>query len=285
MRIAIFGLGSIGKRHVRNLVDMGEKDLCICDVNPLALHIVQQMGASPIRIAELAYDVWNWQPEAVLICTPPREHYNLAIQAIDQGCHLFIEKPIATHSQDANDIVWRNDDKKVLAVGYQLRFNRLDIERHQYKNKINIVHQQDMSIWPSQYKKDILQEFSHEIDVAIYLNGPAETVVARRSALRWDIEIHHQHGFSRLHISAAPGPFARWIDCDKFHDQPGVGNWSFNKEGNDQAYKDELAAFLKACRGEGWDDRLCSGAEAVHVCKIIEAARESAQDCKVVHLA
>jgi predicted dehydrogenase len=58
--------------------------------------------------------------------------------------------------------------------------------------------------------------------------------------------------------------------------------WRFDQSKNDQAYKDELQAFLAVCQGESWDPRLCGAAEAAHVVRIIAAAKQSAMECKVV---
>lgn len=274
MRIAILGMGSIGARHAQNLLEMGETDLIGCDYRAADVRAGFQF---PI-MNSLEY-VWAARPDAVLICTPPATHTTLALDAIESGAHVFIEKPIATTVADATHLVRAAEQKNVqLAVGYQLRFHCYGIERHRYQQKLSIVHQQDMSTWPSLYIKDVLDEFSHEIDVAFYLNGPAQSVVARNRGYRWNIEIQHQTAYSNIQINAGPGPFARWIAAT-------AGAWQFNICKNDQAYKDELAAFLSVCQGSTWNDRLCSGAEAAHVVRIIEACRESARECRVVALA
>ena len=41
------------------------------------------------------------RPEVVHILTPPQTHASLALRALDAGCHVFVEKPMATSAQDA----------------------------------------------------------------------------------------------------------------------------------------------------------------------------------------
>ncbi len=279
MRIGVLGFGSIGRRHVCNLIEMGEKDLFVYDC---AQPYPAPGDAGHIRYVKMAtseQELCDWQPEAVLICTPPATHYRLAMQAIESGAHLFIEKPLATHVLEANDIVWLNNDKKVLAVGYQLRFHAMTELRRNENISSWFFSLQDMGQWTSLYKKDVLEEFSHEIDLAVRTNGPAEALTATVNDGMWNIQLRHLGGTSWLMLSGTSKHSFRYAN------QKNVKVWEFNGTENDQAYKWELKAFLRACRGEGWDDRLCSGPEAVHVCRIIAAARESAQQCKVVHLA
>lgn len=277
MRIAIFGLGSIGTRHLRNLLECGENDMMVCEA-PLT-------GTSDIpNLVFFTRDhkaVWAWHPEAVLICTPPASHYEIAIEALRHGCHVFCEKPLAITVEMAKDILkFAENDNKVLAIGYQLRWQLSEQFRATaLAENLVWVCRQDMRQWPSHYQKDILEEFSHELDAAVFVNGPVEALTASRNEETWGIQLRHIDSLSliRLEAQAEMAQREAWGVCG--------ARWQFDAAAfNDQAYKDELRAFLKACRGEGWDERLCNGAEAVHVCKIIEACRESARHCSVVRL-
>jgi predicted dehydrogenase len=62
------------------------------------------------------------RPDALGIFTPHRSHYRLAMDALQAGCHVFIEKPLSTNLQEAADIVGlaRGRNLKV-AVGHQYR--------------------------------------------------------------------------------------------------------------------------------------------------------------------
>jgi predicted dehydrogenase len=61
-------------------------------------------------------------PDALAIFSPHRSHYRLAMDALQAGCHVFIEKPLSTNVQEAADIVGlaRGRDLKV-GVGHQYR--------------------------------------------------------------------------------------------------------------------------------------------------------------------
>ncbi|HVO69484.1 MAG TPA: Gfo/Idh/MocA family oxidoreductase [Aggregatilineaceae bacterium] len=62
-------------------------------------------------------------PEAVIVATPEFSHREPAVKAARQGCHLFVEKPLATTLEDADAIIAACADARViLMTGYVLRF-------------------------------------------------------------------------------------------------------------------------------------------------------------------
>jgi predicted dehydrogenase len=63
------------------------------------------------------------QPDAVLVCTPPASHVAVARQAIEAGCHVFIEKPVAHASEEVPVLLdSAKRARRLVAVGFNLRF-------------------------------------------------------------------------------------------------------------------------------------------------------------------
>jgi predicted dehydrogenase len=61
-------------------------------------------------------------PDAVAIFTPHRFHYRQAMDALQAGCHVFVEKPLSTVPQEAHDIVQLARARgRIVAVGHQYR--------------------------------------------------------------------------------------------------------------------------------------------------------------------
>jgi len=99
MKFLIAGFGSIGRRHFRNLLTLGERDIVFLRSNRSTLPD-DEIAEFPVETeiqAALAH-----QPDAVIIATPTALHLDIAIPAARQGCHLFIEKPIS-HSLERLD--------------------------------------------------------------------------------------------------------------------------------------------------------------------------------------
>lgn len=268
MRIGIIGLGSIGTRHLNNLTEIGGHELFVYDpvLTVPALTTIESF--------------WAWNPEAVLICTPPEHHYDYAASCIRSQVHVFIEKPITQDQREADHLRHLAKQYNVqLAVGYQLRwllnknYGRISVGRDAY-----FTSKQDMSQWPSQYKKDPLVEFSHEIDLAIHLYGSVEAVAMYQQDSSCIIRLRHIAATSCIYLDWGSTIFKRDLYVD------GELSWEFDKEENDVAYRHELVAFIRACEGKAFDYRLCGAAQAAHVVKIIEACRISVMTCSVVRL-
>lgn len=92
MKILIAGFGSIGRRHFRNLLALGERQVVFYRSQRSTLPD-DELAGFPVETqleAALAH-----RPDAVLVATPTALHLDLAIPAARAGCALFIEKPLS----------------------------------------------------------------------------------------------------------------------------------------------------------------------------------------------
>lgn len=277
MKVGIIGVGSIGKRHVSNLLMMGH-DVFGIDEKP-------DRHYEDIPVVDHEDDFWCYRPDAVFVCTPPASHHLWTKKAIVHGCHVFVEKPLAMNYLEAIDLVARaSSADKILAVGYQLRFVIDGFQRWKFYDGLNVVHRQSWDRWPSRYQKDVLLEFSHEISSATYINGPARAVLAQcYGHTKWDICLEHVAASSRVIVDAgSTSAFERSIIAGD-----GTPMWGYRSPSNpinDRAYADEVLAFMTACQTGRWDERLCNGVEAAHVMQIIDACNVSANTAAPVRL-
>lgn len=122
MRFLIVGCGSIGKRHIRNLKSIGCTDILAFDVKEERLREVGDLGALTFTDLDKALDQ---NVDAVLVCSPPIFHLQNTLKAVQKGCHVFIEKPIA-HTLDGLDqlISLAKEKHLVTMVGFNLRFDK-----------------------------------------------------------------------------------------------------------------------------------------------------------------
>ena len=121
--VLVFGSGSIGRRHMRNLRALGVQRLAACDPNPDRLVPMKtELGIRPFTDFEQAMDAT--QPDLVFVCSPPVFHVPQALQAVRAGAHVFIEKPLS-HALDGVDelIAEAETRQRVVQVGYNLRFH------------------------------------------------------------------------------------------------------------------------------------------------------------------
>jgi predicted dehydrogenase len=121
MKYLIAGFGSIGRRHFRNLLTLGERDILIYHTQHSTLP-EDELAGFPVETdlrAALAY-----MPDAVIISNPTALHLDVAIPAAYCGCHMLIEKPIS-HSMARLDELKQaiEENHNRVLVGFQFRFH------------------------------------------------------------------------------------------------------------------------------------------------------------------
>ncbi|MGC9158931.1 MAG: Gfo/Idh/MocA family protein [Terracidiphilus sp.] len=132
LKIAIVGCGKIADAHVEEIRKISSVQLCaVCDLEPLMAEQLAVRFAVPRWYSDVAALLETEKPDVLHITTPPQSHLALTRQAVAAGCHVFLEKPVAPHSRDAQAIV----DSVVaagrkLAVNYWPRFESPALELH-----------------------------------------------------------------------------------------------------------------------------------------------------------
>jgi len=121
MKFLIAGLGSIGRRHLRNLVALGEDDIVLYRTHRGTLED-EELAAFPVETELTA--VLAQRPDAVIVSNPTALHMSVAVPAAQAGCALFLEKPIASSLDDLRVLeeALKNHGNKVFSA-YQFRFN------------------------------------------------------------------------------------------------------------------------------------------------------------------
>ncbi len=124
LRIGLIGAGGIAGTHTNNYKKFNDVDVvAACDVRKDAL---KKFGAK-FGIKKLFP---NWQEmlkkarlDAVSVCTPNGLHCEPTIDALNAGCHVLVEKPLAMNAEEGQlmlDAAKKN--KKKLIIAFQHRF-------------------------------------------------------------------------------------------------------------------------------------------------------------------
>jgi predicted dehydrogenase len=105
VRIAVVGLGYWGPNLVRNLHELPGASLeLVCDTRPEALTQIAKRYPG-LRTTTDFCDVLSSDVEAVAIVTPVGTHAELAAAALEAGKHVFVEKPLASSSREAEALI------------------------------------------------------------------------------------------------------------------------------------------------------------------------------------
>jgi len=122
MKFLIAGLGSIGRRHFRNLIALGEKDIILLRSHRATLPD-DELAGYPVE-TDLAEALKKHKPEAVIVANPTSLHLDVAIPAAEAGCHILLEKPVS-NSLDRLDVLQKAAEKSGsrILVGFQFRYH------------------------------------------------------------------------------------------------------------------------------------------------------------------
>jgi predicted dehydrogenase len=122
MKILIAGLGSIGRRHFRNLVALGEKDIILYRTNRSTLPD-DELAGYPVE-TDLAEALKKHRPQAVIVSNPTALHMDVAIPAAQAGCAILLEKPISNDLARVDELrqAAAQSGSKIL-VGFQFRYH------------------------------------------------------------------------------------------------------------------------------------------------------------------
>lgn len=168
LRVAVIGAGSIGLRHIRNLLELG-CEVFVRDADDARLEAVKaEHGVLFAHLSE-RYD-------AAVIATPYRDHLRYAAHFIAENTPVFVEKPLGAIDQLSD---WRaferNSRHLVTQVGYQLRFHRVaQAMRSLVPGESGFFATAcDMRTWPGKSYGPLLLEASHDLDLALSMGAPA----------------------------------------------------------------------------------------------------------------
>src|SRR5437899_8660914 len=125
LKLGVIGYGYWGPNIVRNFSSQPDCQLvAICDKKPKAL--AQVLSRHPAVHATSKPDEVTSSPkaDAVAIVTPVSTHYELARKALENGKHVFVEKPFTATSAQAEELIELADRKNLqIMVDHTFLFN------------------------------------------------------------------------------------------------------------------------------------------------------------------
>ena len=187
-RIAFVGLGGIASQaHLPAIKELGfQVDICVDIDKSRVDRFAEKTGCK--GYTNYKEMLKNENPDIVLVATPNIFHSEIAIDALENGAHVYIEKPMATTFEESMKIIetmYKAD--KLVVVGHNGRFDyrtytaakiihRGDIGRIYYARGF-ILRQRGIPPAPTFIKKSLAKGgavydiASHAVDMLLYLSG------------------------------------------------------------------------------------------------------------------
>ncbi len=237
LRFIVIGCGSIGQRHISNLIALDAGRVIAFDTQSEQRHMVEENFK--IKTVSTLEDGWKECPTVALIAAPSNLHVPLAMEATKHDCHLFVEKPLS-HTLDGVEELLTVVEARHLTtmVGCNMRFHPGPIIVKKLLGEKIIGEVIAARIQTGSYLprwrpwQDYRQSYSaspewggaildciHEIDLALWYLGPAKVAAAvhlpaKTIGLETDglaeIILHHESGvLTNVHLNFVQRDYRR----------------------------------------------------------------------------
>ena len=123
LRVAIVGSGKMAANHARAIASctVPARVVAVADPSEVALAAMANVAPDAKQFRSLTELLAGEGVDVVHICTPPASHVPLAIEALEAGRHIYVEKPFAESSEDAERILGIAENRGLkVAAGHQL---------------------------------------------------------------------------------------------------------------------------------------------------------------------
>lgn len=286
VRVGLIGLGRMGQNHLRILSMLKGVELAFVADADVAL--ASRLGATYGVPGVSSLDSVLESAEAVVICTPTVTHADYIRMVAGKVRNIFVEKPLADTLEEANRVARFAAEKGLnVQVGFIERFNPAVQSLKQVLDKservISIDFTRTNKLSARITDVDVVTDLMiHDIDLALYLNGPASSVAAHGFAHGKMIDfasalITHENGrFSRIQASRITEKKMRlieatcvdmFVDCELLRKEIIISRQSEIRQAEGQPYTisavqeaievrpqeallSELQAFVASCRGQ-----------------------------------
>lgn len=314
------GCGRWGKNHASTLAKLSCEFVGVADADETKKEFVESLGTRYFR---------NYQEllplvDAVVVAVPTFSHFPVVRDALEQGKHVLVEKPVTLNSQDTKKLVDLAHEKNlILSVGYIYRFHPVVRElRERLKSSKNIHYITGRCIggqnrlW--QDSGAIINFGIHFIDILNFISDarPVKVYAKKQNLLdpeREDsaaVKLVYPKFFATLELSCVHPEKARdmWVIADNqkiyadFNSQRMIiYNFSMDAKGNTTGstapgtleiakgdpLAEELAYFIKSVANYNpatYEDIRNVGREEPDTTKICELALQSAISGKEIEI-
>jgi UDP-N-acetylglucosamine 3-dehydrogenase len=202
IRLAVIGLGSMGKNHARVCSQLDNVDLVgVFDIKKDVSDLIAKKFNTE---SFMNYrDALN-KIDGVIIATPTVDHFNIAMDFLDSGKHVLIEKPICSTVKDAEKLVDKASELDLmLSVGHIERHNPVikfikdSLDKNHFGDIISI-NSKRASNYPGRIRDvGVIFDFGvHDIDVMRYLAGEVVNVYSQAGRYNKKIEFEDHANIS-----------------------------------------------------------------------------------------
>ena len=193
LNVGVIGIGRIARDHLKGLAQVeSARIFALSSRNRDAVTKAAEEYHAEVFYQDYRELLANGDVHAVMICTPNRLHYPMALEALAAGKHVFLEKPMAESLADARDVVQKAKSRGLsVSVCYLSRYMPIFAEAKKLVasgalgKPLALVgrrfwHRETFPEWWKEEKHLAIPHFgSHSLDLGVwYLGGRGKRVYA-----------------------------------------------------------------------------------------------------------
>lgn len=209
MKIAIVGLGVIGKTHVKALAELGREVSLLCDILPQrAEQVRESLAPGTVVYTDFLEMLEKEKPDAVHICTPHFLHAQMIVEALRRDIHVLCEKPLCMKKEELDAVLAAEKESRAkLGVCHQNRYNEVNLFVKEYlaDKTVQTAHgavtwRRDKSYYESEPWRGtlayegggvLINQALHTLDLMGWFFGEPQTVAASCAnlSLQGEVEV------------------------------------------------------------------------------------------------
>ena len=287
--IAVVGCGHWGKNLVRNFNNLNAL-IAVCDPDlQLSQHYANDCGVKNLTFDEINKDS---SIQGVVLAVPAPLHASMAIEAMNSGKHVYVEKPLAMNQAEADDMIGAGVRNNVhLMVGHLLQYHPIfktlkTMVISKEFGDLQYIYSNRLSFGKVRNEEDVIWSFApHDISMILSLTGqdPISIRTCSSSFLQSGISdtaiIHLEFNESlRAHVAVS------WAHPDKEQKLVVIGSSAMAVFDDTKPWEEKLAFYNhKINIVEGMPELKKSDVEFISVEQQEPLKMECAHFCDVVN--
>ena len=175
--ICVVGCGHWGRNLIRNFHSLGHLR-AICDANFASVQRFSAEYPGAKAYTNFAEVLGDREIDAVVLATPAEMHYGMAVDALEAGKDVFVEKPLALDVEEGHEIVdLARERGAVLMVGHLLRYHPAILKIQELiesgvLGRLEYIYSNRLSMGKIRNEENALWSFApHDISVILALVG------------------------------------------------------------------------------------------------------------------
>lgn len=186
--VGVIGCGYWGAKHARVLNSLTNAHLhSVADLDAAKVQAVAEKYPGVESLQDIDRLLANPEIEAVVIATPASSHYKLALQALNAGKHVFVEKPLTLFPQEAEELIEVSEKAGLtLMVGHTFEYHpAVEVLRQVVQSgELGDLYYLDaarLNLGLYQRDVNVIHDLSpHDISTMIYVLGQRPVEVSTR---------------------------------------------------------------------------------------------------------